>query len=1164
MHSCAPAVVLPPCSATAVHESFEWKASADLSVHFSAAGSKEEVLTHSQQDGTVIIALVDRATSSYRSGVISRRNFAREMEGIVVGVLELSLEQLLSCGVQGRWCPLMAPSSGNGRGVCGGLDDAWAYAEQGAVGEVLVAFAWMRKGPAMDVLPRARICHNRVNKCRKRPREQQMEKNNVRGSDRRISKKRTVVDSNAPTGTDFVDRAYVEHEGNVDGGLATQETLVYIHVWDALVPRDRQGSALYLTLRLVCRGLRVQRVSTKPARGRGGLKMDTPSAGGSRLCSPRASPDTAKIRSREGYMHVVWDERLSLSVKGPVDDGAVIELQLRDASVDDNTAIAAREGEPFRTFAERNRPKHSTRKSFSSSSCGLKIPGPAVYRLRLQQPPGKMADESALSDSPSDLECSALNSPEFGGVEVRMAGLVLEGHGTTVGHAESAVKYFLQRRANVARTPGELRRPLRTVGGDGGSTSYVTSTLFPKEEKRRSRRRSRLLDLSAASGLFHQFAEDEQGESSAEVATGANRSPPAFPSGEEEAQPVQGRQTSCFAAPTLSKKSLRLVVQQCFPQYLLKPFCDGVHAGSSQRSTDNNRSATTTQAFNEPPGDLSFAEFVSWLRSLPQNDLGTAGLLVTPRTAIHHTGKVMDEDAGLAQELAATLELTRQPTAPLVRGWCSISLRSTEDSAALDCVRLGWVRGGGGVVNGDESAERAWRRHTKLLRRDVAILGKALAELEGRCARDPTITTRHADDNGAIKYSPKDSRGGVIGMNGGPGESDGETPSIANKELRQDREVAATPPPAKNGAAFARVEWSAKQDEPRSCSIVALYVGQQATQLGLAAKHLKEALRCAADALNLETTRDLDDQLAGHRYPCARSGTEKRWCGNGSPANIENFLVAGRKNEREPDEPRGSARRRLYGRLLQHIKQVASFQAEISEFQRRAGMLPRLRANETRPFVKGRQGGDERDSSLKSSFRRGEAPRSALALVKRIRRAQNAARRQASPRYPSAASGVVLSPQGEVPVLYGQGCADLQEATEDCGSTCGNGDARADWQQPQENALPSPICGKPTVAFSDYEEGTEMPASSPTEADNSPQTVFHDMLQKPPSLQKLQERLERARAIFRERAVDLPAAFASATTEQILRMARSGGKGRWEDSPTKLVPAAALCCPIDG
>ncbi|CAM9249583.1 unnamed protein product, partial [Hapterophycus canaliculatus] len=1168
-----------------VHDSFEWNVSADLSVLFSTAGHEEDTLSHLRQDRTLIVALVDKANSNDRNVDISRpnscaKNFAQELEGIVVGVLELSREQLVSCGVAGRWCPLMTHLKSNDQRGHGRLGDAFEHTGQGAVGEALVAFAWMQKGPAMDTLPTGRTRYNRVDKCRKRPREKYTEENDIDGLQRGISKKRAAAEINAATSADIVNRPFVEYGDGIEDNLVQQEILVCIHVWDALVPRDRPRSALYLTLRLSCPGLRAQRVSTKPARGRGGLRMNTTSAGGSAVCSLRASTQiAARRRSRAEFMHVVWDEHLSLSVKSPVGEGAVVELLLRDASVDDDTTIAAREGEPFRTFAERNRPAWEgatpdlMKSTCSSTSCHLQIPGPTVYRLRLHEPPGDVEDGNEQYSAPSNAEYFGQTGREFGGVEVRMTGLVVEGYSNAVDHDADAVKHFLQRRADVARTPGGGERRLSTVGGDGGTSSFIDSTRLPTQAKRRSGRRSRLLDLSAASGLFHQFADDEQGESSVAIVKDAARSSPEAALGEAETEwfqeteksvLLQRHEPSC-STPTLSKESLRLIVQQCFPQLLKKMDCESVHVVTSQLATDDHRSAGTARSCSESSNDLSFADFVSWLRSIPQVDLGTAGLLVTPRTAILQTENVMIQDADLAQELAATLEIARQPMATWVGDWFSLSLRSTEDAVALDRVRLGWGRAGrkGGQV--DEATERAGRRHAKLLRRDVAVLGKVLTELEGRCARDTTTRKGRADTNGALESSSKEGRGVAIVMDGGTEEADGETPSFPTNELQGHREVpkASHTQTIKNYASLARGRGLAAQGEPGKCSIVALCIGQEAARLGLAAEHLKEALRCAADGLNLDTAHYLDDQLASHGYPCAQSGMEKRWFGDGHGASIQTLLVAGNRNDWDPDGPPGSVRRRHYGLLLQHIKQVGCLQAEISEFQRRAGVLARRRGDQAKALAEGGQGCVCRHGSESSSFEIADAPRSPLALVKRIRRAQNAARRQASLGSPSAASGVGAASEDRETASCDQGYTGLPEATDDCGSVCGSGDARMDWQLPQDNAPSPPLCNEPPVAVSGYVEGVATCVSSPAKIFDSPRTVFDKMLRRPPSLQKVQERLERVRITFRERAIDLPAAFSGATAGQILNMARGGVKGGWEANPKTLAPAASLCCPID-
>lgn len=1179
-----PDVLSPPCLQKAVHESFEWNISADLRVLFGAATERVGASSHVRRGTTLIVALVDVTTTNDENRARRRRRgLAQEMEGATVGVLELSREELISCGAAGRWCPLRAFSSSSIHqgtthdALTGGYD----HVGRGIVGEALVAFAWMQKGPATDALPKAPMNHHRVGKSRKRPRGKDKGIERSRDSEGGVSKHRAEKGINNATNANAIHRSLAEHGNSSSStsnrGSTQQETLVYIHVWDALVPLDWPGSAFYFTVRLCCRGSRVQRVSTKPACGRGGLRTNTTTAaGGNNSRSPGASTSSPRRSSRAGSMHVVWDEHLLLSVKGPVEEGAVVELLLRDASVDDGATLAAREGEPFQAFAERNSlivgmPTTLANSCSSSSLCQLEIPGPVVYRLRLHHPRG--LPEAGQSTSATEDEGAERSGVGFGGVEVRMAGLVILRDGANVDHDEARVEDFLRRKADVARIPGAVKRRLSTVGGGRGPGGF-TPTLLRTQGNRRPGRRSRLLDLSAASGLFHQFADKETGGTCAVEIVNTGRSSPgaaaAAGSNMMRSPTTPGKGESmeryqCSSEPMLTDDGLRLLAKQYFPGLAHQAGYAGVDAATAtlQQSSDghSHAAATTHQASTQKLfGDsISFTGFVSWLRNLPQEDLGTAGLLVSPRTALHKTGMVMHEDAEHAQELAATLELAREPTAALFGGWCSIALRSTVDVVAMDRVRIGWGRGGGGDGDGngngdgDETAESAWRRHTRMLRRDVAVLGKALAEVEQRCSWcNPTAIKERKDTNtsaiGDGVGDDCDVAAEVAGATKGMEET---------RDLEPKREADGVPPTAENGAVAAPggptvvvAAAAVGQEESECCSVVALYLGQQVALLGSAAEHLKEALRCAGDTLNRNTTQTPDHHFASGGHTRARTCVEKEWS-HGSSGSSQAY------------------HHRHYGLLLQHIKQVTCFQAEIAVIQRRTTAIMALRrGEETKPLIGHRLDTGCRSYGVPCGT---ELPRSALALVKRIRRAQNAARRQqpldsSSP----ACGGVVAGGEPLFPLSREQAvdnggdvdCLHPSQTLENRDCLTGHNDEVTRKRLRQNRAGSPPPGNDPPAAAPGHMEGGAMSSPSPR-TPTSPRAPFDDMLLRPSSLQILRRRLESIRAGFHEKAVDLPAVFSSATAERLMEAAHGGRQNTTEASTTRLVPPAALCCPID-
>ncbi|CAB1098133.1 unnamed protein product [Ectocarpus sp. CCAP 1310/34] len=1046
----------------------------------------------------------------------------------------------ISCrrtGAIGRWYPLRAGFSSADRNAHG--------AGTGAVGEALVAFAWMQQGPATAALSRDPIHHNRDIMSRKRPRRKRKEGAQDRDSAKKAPQsKRAEASSGGNSDAINITRPITGHGcGDINGALQ-QETQIHIHVWDALLPLAWSGSAVYLTVRLCCPGSRIQRVSTKPARCRGGPST-SPTASGS---SSNSSRRWTNRSSRAGSVHVVWDEHLTLSVADLLDEGAVVELLVRDASVDKEVPLATREGEPVRIFAERNKPVRvgeTASLSQGDMASPFRLPGPVIYRLRLQYPPGDMNDNSDPALNGDRVE---ENHVGFGGVEVRMAGLVLERN--CIDYDDDGVKAFLQRKADVARVP----RRLTTVGGGGGA-SFSNRTVVPTREMRRPGRRSRLLDLSAANGLFHKFAEDQAGgRTSAEGAVNMSSWSPRTATGGDEPKTSRqsepgdledfGERFRSSSEPVLTKEGLSLVAQQYFPGLAEQPDCGAAGADATATSRHLCGDHSAPKVSNENSHGIGFTEFVSWLRSLPEADLVTAGLLVSPRTALHTTGVVMDGDVQYARELAAALELAREPTAMLIGGWCSVPLRSTVDATALERVRLGWGPGGSEDRDGGGPAEMAWRRHTEMLRRDVGVLSKALVELEHRCG-DRTVS-KEAE---SIGISDLDH-----GVGDDPAGRTEEEPANAfpEEECSPKLEVDGMPPTVGEVAVAThgrpnKVEAGVAQNEPDSSSIAAVYIGQQATRLGAAAEHLKEALRCAGDALSCDATRIKAHPSSGGRYCGARRDAEtKRSRGNGRSNRVD--LSSGSFSY-ATDEVQAHRHHQQHGLLLRHIKQVTSFQAEIASFQRRAAALAPRKTEEPVPLVRW-QGDDFGYGGNGASCGAAETPRSGLALVKRIRRAQSAARRQTTVE---STPGAIVTGEEIFPALcnqsHGDDSATSSDANDDRDSSGGDGAAVMKDQQQQERGLSA---GVPDPE----EDGSMALSSSHAETLFSPRTPF-SMFRNPSSPENLRERLDSIRTAFLDSATDLPASYPR-IAERILDTASENAT-----CTTKLVTSAAVCCPID-
>lgn len=1130
-----------------VHESFEWNVSADLSTMFADA---REAL-HARRGATLVIALVDKAATNNESSVSRdsrRRNLARDTKETAVGVIELSCEELVSCGPAGRWRPLRAclGSTHQARHGCAGRD---------IVGEALVAFAWMPRGPATDALPKAPVAQ-RFRNSRKRPRKRNTRIKIDRGWQTDPSRNHTEEDVNSSIDTN------VHHSlagpdtatsiGSNNRGSTQQETLVYIHAWDALLPLDRPDSAFYITIRLSCQGSRVERTSTKPARGRGGLRrMSTTAADGNDSCFPGENT-LRERRSRAGSIHVVWDEHLLLRVKGAVEEDAVVELVLRDASVDDETAYhASREGEPFHAFAERlgvGRTEVSTTSATrcsSASSDQRRIPSPVVYRLKLRHPWGLPGGGTHAPASTHKQENAARNGADAGGVEVRIAGLVIYRGEADADGGEDRVEEFLRRKADVARIPGGVKRRVITVGGESGAVCF-RPMLQPGQGSRPSRRRPRLLDLSAANGLFHQFAEGETDGRSTVEANSTDWSSPRAEAGGDTLRwsgttgddSLEMCQSS--SEPMLTDGGLGLVTQEYFPRLAQQTSNEGIDAATEISPQSAARCSHPAATAEQASRGMSFTDFVSWLRTLPQDDLGDAGLLVSPRTALQQTGRTMDEDA---QGLAAVLKLAREPTAMLIAGWCSIPLMTTTDALAQDRVRVGWGRtgGGDGGENWGGAQEKEWQRHLGLLHRDVAILRKALAELEQRCGRsgDPTAKTERADIS-------------AITLDYGTGEDDG-VDSNAKRETRGNmhvEEFGDFPPTGECavGACGDSAMASVEPRKPQCRSVSALHFGQEASRLGSAAGHLKEAFRCAGDTLTRNSTHTPEHQGAGGRFSRARTDVEKDF----PPSSNQTLLEAIIRTKRPGDE-KACYHHHCYGLLLQHIKQVTAFQTEIAALQRRAAAIAQQTEEKMKPQSPSTWG---RGCSSYSVSCDTELPRSALALVKRIRRAQIAARRQQPPTPLSPAGDVPVTGEGaSLPMSHeqdsGVGLPSLP-ITEDRASSGEDGAGAKGKQLQQDKAGGPPLCLAPAAAILAPHVGG---ASMHTVV--SPRAPFIDMLRGPTLLHNIERRLESIRSGFDEKGVDLPIAFCEKSAERVLEVAHGVGQ------ETGLVPLAALCCPID-
>lgn len=1047
-----------------MHESFEWNCSADISTLFPADQANTSLPV---QHSALIVALVDNKRTDPHSS--RRRHCIHQLEG-AVGFLELSREDLESSGTAGRWFPLRAYSS-TPKQWHRDVNNVGSRLTGNLVGEALIATAWLQ-GPAARVLPGVENESFFFNGQRQTTKKSRLklklaqEKNTKKGGDE-----------------DNTDVNLIQGQLVENSTAPMQERYrLHIHVWDGLLSLCPLDSALYLTIRIYSRGFPGQRVSTKPAHARGGV-----SSANVRCRNFSFSGTNPKAVNCTNVKHVIWDEHLSLSVKDPAGD-TFVEIRVLNASVDHGATemrvLAAREGEPFKRFSERNR-LSGVVASTSRSPCKRK-PKPLVYHLRFDHKgvPG----ETGLAK----VEGSGVNSG-FEGVKVRIACLLIA-PGELVTRADD-VEAFLKRQADVARAPGVLKRPLSCLNSGASSASMLPMG------KLLSLSHPRILDLTVARGIFRKYADSERCEDETQDARWILTIEMGQPSG-----PSENKEDSFNENPSpqgmLSKEGLFVMAQECFPGFQL-PELD---ADATTLGQTTEQSLVKKSGSKQPP--LSFPDFVSWLRNVPATALGTTGLFVSPRTALRHTEMCMDQSAEHSWELAAALKCAQEAPKCLIEGWSSTFLKSTDVAVALDRVRLGLGEAS------EEIAESTWRRHIRMLRRDVVTFGEALLELEDRCNPTKTASCAKRCRYSTVEYRATASRNSNAG---------GEEIRQAIKEPRSG-EVHVEHSDEDSRIA-SEISVTGGVVNPLD-SVLARYLGQDAAKLGEAAKHLKESLRCAGDTLcrNIETTwgKSVNQRNTHERttFEADRSSTfDGRWwtgssaAKDASDAHIHLYYQ--------------------YGLVLQQIKRVTDLQAEIGGFQRRTAALQVQTGQKNN-----RNTGGWRTNSgyCKEGDYEIEVPRSALALVKRIRRAQEAA--QSLP----ACEEIFSQAEEALPWLCEQNDDSVTHLeTLDHDSSVGNNEITG---RPREDGG-----SQSRQEFSDVqvlEEGGE---------------PLCDMLRKPSLLEKVEKRLETIRVAFEKSAVDLSAAFPRTTAKRMIEIA----SGAREDTAmtTRMESAVAMCCPID-
>lgn len=1113
-----------------VHDSFEWNVCADVSLLFPNGLPP----CARRQSGTLIVALCENTSSVLPDDGRSTTFDPHEIAG-AIAVSEVSCQDLISCGPAGRWCPLRAPSFLKSERTCKG-----GYCQTGQrpgdiVGEALIAFS-VFQWPVAAALPRTATERERRAKIERR----------VQPKQRRAAATQDGAEGATTDGEGDGIAAKIAFSDKIIPDLqpslakdnsrkaSTRKFLMHLHVWDALVPFCQPESALYFSVRARRRGFRGQRVSTKPTRGRGGphARSQIPAT-----VPYGAKPSGVRDRASEGdgacSMHFVWDEHISLSVDGGSDVGVLedtlIELRLLDACVNQHgtsaPAVAAREGEPVVTFGGRDWRSRGLEDTSTRRVTPPIIPDPEVYKLPLHS------------------HGAGLETDIGGGAEaakVRMAVLVLTLDEPTVACADQ-VRAFLQRKADVARIPGGLKRRPSSRTLDVGAMSLTS-----KIPALPSSTGLRLLDLSTAVGLFYRFAGDVDGHGNETWVFSRPQRDTMIDDEEQRKREV----SSEGQGATISQEKLVKLAREYFPGL---PHL----AYNSEQPTLRRTSESSVATQGDDKGPLSFADFTLWLRKIPEEELGAAGLLVTPRTALDKTETIMGESTAQARELATTLKLAQVPTRGLFGDWCTKSLRSTGEDVALDRVRLGWGEAGRG-----ETAESSWRRHTRLLRRDVKVLDRAMAAMELRSddAQEMGGSKENVADGSNVEERQVEQGGTAEGVHLDPIVSEA---IIVNDPCGDKAELES----AGSGVDAVNHRRRALENQGSGVdSLVALHLRQEAATLGIAAEHLKEALRCASDAMRnkiedplprVNTSRHLHESASTSRVDDVYNGRSKNGCHTNEPGGRRCSLVADNK------ALGAFARRqcRQYGVLLREIKQVRRLQVDITALQRRAAAatLPkRMDEKRSRPRVGWRLGGD--GSNRSGDDDGAGAPRSALALVKRIRLAREVARPPLAAT-PDREQGGVIPPQNRHQSHSLTTSVVLQDSDEGFTAEAETATCAATGRSERGSRQQSP---RESCCFVKGMEEGRVARSTCQPLRVEAKMPFLEMLRRPSSLARIRNRLADMQAAFDESGIDLPPAIASATAERVIEVACGDGeKQKCEGVSVRSPPAVALYCPID-
>lgn len=922
---------------------------------------------------------------------------------------------------------------------------------------------------------------------------------------------------------------------------SSADMIVFLHVWDALLPISHSHSAPYLAVRMRRPGFGVQQASTKPAHPRAWLPAD-----GYTYTGDEKQPNKTTLSSNDQLKraYVRWDEHFVFSMN---DEECLLELQVLDARVELDQAsreLATSTPESFPSFRRRGSSNEDGRCHHGRWETP-RLPAPVLYRLNSRSEREGEADESDSTFS----EC-CLENPQQ--VDVRITSLVLR-PGEELSHADE-VKVFHQRKIEPYRSSANpkcrryLRKPLPVLASPRALQSAHTCHGAPAVGRNHN-----VMDIDGARRLFLHYAEVTDVNDSGSIATEASQAAVLLSrlSHSEICTSSVGLEPNsasdhhmdhvpCTRWMLTREKFLELIHKHFLELRNSSSMVFPLESAEKTRSYFPGNAKVVGDARAEDAGGrdyearaLSFTEFISWLNNLPVSALAEANLVVSPRAALARTEAVMDASTKKVLELKTTFRDPRwQPSLP-GDAWRTLSLLSIRAEAVAERVEMGAEKW---TVPPHKPAFAPWHRHVEMLTRDVNHIDGILASLEDEACTKQLLNNAHAE------CCPR-----TAALDGVDELSSCETRGNSPTFIRDGNE-AEVERSLSSRTTLTEGSWNvgvgtANPTAVDPALVYARLINDGAKQLAHSAEHLKEMLRRSGDVL-CRDSYGLAEALAFEI----------------NPESIAAYSLAMPKRSKGGKESLCSPRR-AYEDLLLKIKQVKELQADITRLKRRASAIVRKR----------RQSSWKRTSSCGGSYyNRGCAdavhrPKrsSPMFLVKRIRESYAviqasvatgsdhrcgsgpATDPQCLPRdvqleSPRLSTLRVRQGQGVTPAIMIKGEDESQESSTD------------------------PARGHDT-------NDRELLMNTRGTAELCPVTSAggvpdRDRL-KSLSLHGIKKRLEELRKTFRGAAIDLPVALKGATAEQIIDLCDPGSYSSYQDMDDRKAfvksSTTAMSCAID-